>query len=195
MTQQCSSVVLAFPPTVSNLKGANLDLTPQEETTFGPLGVNSYFTGAVRMDTPYGLLFRVTTPNPITPPVSAGEPVRFFKVHNDSDIATTYSWGPYRGGLTYDNARTLLTMTLSRVNKDPRDSSAKPQSVTNTDVLTFREWDYFPHFDPAELAHGWYDKFNAVQGTQKTFYISGLNGFETVEFALRAAIDVVDTYY
>lgn len=72
-------------------------------------------------------------------------------------------------------------------------ASTKP--VTDRDVLGFQQNDYFPHFDSEQLRQGWYDKFNALQGKQKTFYASGLNGFETVEFALRAGLDIVDSYF
>jgi hypothetical protein len=112
-----------------------------------------------------------------------------------SNIATAWSWGPYRGNLTLDQARTLLKETLSKVNKDPTNSSAVPQPVTDADILGFQQNDYFPHFDSQQLAGGWYDKFNALQGQNNTYYASGLNGFETVEFALRAGIDIVESYF
>jgi hypothetical protein len=53
---------------------------------------------------------------------------------------------------------------------------------------------YFPHFDRRELERGFYAKFNALQGQNNTYYASGLNGFEIVEFAIRAGRDVVDTF-
>jgi len=67
--------------------------------------------------------------------------------------------------------------------------------IDNGDVLAFVKHDYFPHFDPEQLAAGWYGKFNALQGQQKTYYASGLNMFETVEGALRAGYDVVDSFF
>ena len=44
------------------------------------------------------------------------------------------------------------------------------------------------------LADGFYDKLDKLQGKMNTFYASGLNGYETVEFALRAGRDVVEHY-
>ena len=84
---------------------------------------------------------------------------------------------------------------MSKINSDPRDPSAQPKPVTDKDVLAFRKNAYFPHFDSAQLAGGWYDKFNALQGKKGTYYASGLNGFETVEFAVRAGLDVVDSFF
>jgi len=117
------------------------------------------------------------------------------KLFNTSDIATTFSWGPYRGNETRAEAKTLLKTTLSKINKDPRDPSALPEPVTNRDILEFRKNDYFPHFDSAQLAGGWYAKFNALQGKKGTYYASGLNGFETIEFAVRAGADIVDSFF
>ncbi|KAJ7716409.1 hypothetical protein B0H14DRAFT_2643845 [Mycena olivaceomarginata] len=46
-----------------------------------------------------------------------------------------------------------------------------------------------------QLEAGYYAKFNALQGEKNTYYASGLNGFETVEYAIRAGIDVAETYF
>ena len=54
--------------------------------------------------------------------------------------------------------------------------------------------DYFPHVSGKDLAGGFYDRLDKVQGQLNTFYASGLNGYETVEFALRAGRDVVEHY-
>ena len=61
--------------------------------------------------------------------------------------------------------------------------------------MDFRAWDYFPHFDKDQLDNGYYEKFNSLQGYMGTYYASGLNGFETVEFAVRAGKDVANSYF
>jgi hypothetical protein len=121
--------------------------------------------------------------------------VALIKLSPYSDVATTWSWGEYRVPQTIHTAKSLLLSTLSKLNRDPRNKSSVSVPVTENDVLKFRKWDYFPHFDPKKLANGWYGKLDALQGRRKTYYVSGLNGFETVEFAIRAAHSVVDTYY
>jgi hypothetical protein len=193
--QKCSALILAFPPTLSALYAANLDVSANEETVFGPVGLTAYFSSAVRLITPPDFLFNAESIAPNVPPDADGEPVAFLQLFSTSNIATVWSWGPYRGNLTADQATTLLKETLSRVNKDPRNASAVPQPVTNADILGFQQNEYFPHFDSQQLAGGWYEKFNALQGQKNTYYASGLNGFETVEFALRAGIDIVDSYF
>jgi hypothetical protein len=88
----------------------------------------------------------------------------------------------------------LLKQTISKINKDPRDVDAKPTSITDDDIKDFQEWDYFPHYDRPQLDQGYYVKFDQLQGNRNTYYVSGLNGFETVEYSIRAGIDIVENY-
>jgi hypothetical protein len=215
--QNCSKLVLAFPPVIHALQASTLDISHDENTVFGPVGITKYWSGAVKVATPFpdifagflqsffaiidkflsGLGLGDITLAELIPglPTAAGQPVGFLRLFNASDIATTYSWGAYRGDQTLAQAKALLEQVLSKLNKDPTNKSAKSVPVTEGDVKDFREWDYFPHFDKAQLDQGYYDKFNALQGHMNTYYASGLNGFETVEFAIRAGIDVVNSYF
>jgi hypothetical protein len=214
-SQNCSKLVLAFPPVMHALQVANLDISNDENIVFSPVGTIKYWSGAVRVATPNGDTFAgflretflgliaqvlggVTLPfGEFIPwlPEAAGQPVAMVRLFNSSDIGTTWSWGAYQSNQTLAEANTLLKDTLSRINKDPTDTTAIGKPVTDDDVMDFREWDYFPHYDQAQLDQGFYAKFNSLQGSQNTYYVSGLNGFETVEFAIRAGIDVVDTYF
>lgn len=129
---------------------------------FGPVDVNDRYLGATRVQTLFSLAFRVESPSPTTPPDATGEPVAFLRLSPASDVATTWSWGPYRGQQTLEQAKELLNAALSGLNKDPRVADATATLVTDADVLAFRKWGYFPHFDTERLAGGWYEKFNKV---------------------------------
>jgi len=216
--QNCSKLVLPFPPVMHALQAANLDISDDENTVFGPVGINKYWSGAVSVTTPFadvfagflqetffaiidkfldGLGFNNVTFAEFIPwlPKPAGQPVAWIRLFNASNIATTWSWGQYRSDQTLAEAKTLLEQVISKFNKDPADTNAQPVPITDADVKDFREWDYFPHYDQAQLDQGYYDKFNTLQGHKNTYYASGLNGFETVEFAIRAGTDVVNSYF
>ncbi|KAM3065596.1 hypothetical protein ACMFMF_010818 [Clarireedia jacksonii] len=193
--QQCSALILAFPPTISALLATGLDINPEEAEVFTPVGTHSFYSGAVRMNTPSSMTFAATSPHPMIPPTPVGEPVVFVKLHPGIDIAMTSSWGPYRGATTKAEAYSLLKNTLSKFNKDPRSETAETVPVTDEDVLAFQENDYFPHFDEEQLVGGWYEKFEALQGRRGTYWASGFNMFELVEYAIRAGEDVVKTYF
>lgn len=160
--QKCPSVTLAFPPALSALRAAHLDLSPAERHVFGPVGVNDHYSGATRVQTLFSLVFRVESPSPTTPPDATGEPVAFLRLSPASDVAATWSWGPYRGQQTLEQAKGLLKAALSKLNRDPRVADAMATLVTDADVLAFRKWDYFPHFDTERLAGRWYEKFNKL---------------------------------
>lgn len=190
--QFCSSVILAFPPSVPALQAAKITLTADELTVFSPLLLTPYYSGAVRLQTPRNLSFDAASP-PNIPVAATGAPVSLAHLFSNSDIATTWSWG--NNTTTTAIARQLLKDTLSKINKDPTNPAAVPKPVTDKDILRFQQNDYFPRFGPKELAGGWYDKFNKLQGVKNTYFASGLNGYETVEFALRAGSEIVETFF
>ncbi|RDI78266.1 hypothetical protein Vi05172_g11772 [Venturia inaequalis] len=193
--QPCSSIIMAFPPTTENLDAVGLDYTPAERALFPHVGVENYYSSAVRLKVPFGTSYIASSASPGVPPPATGAPVALLVLSNVSDISTTWSWGPYREHQSIDTAYALLKETLSKVNRDPRNASTLSVPVDDGDIEDFRKWDYFPHFDTPALAAGAYAKFNALQGCEKTFWASGLNGMETVEWAIRGAQDIVSSHF
>ncbi|KAF2704639.1 FAD/NAD(P)-binding domain-containing protein [Pleomassaria siparia CBS 279.74] len=193
--QECSSIIFALPPTIENLERAGLDLSEAEYNVFKYTGVHNYFSSAVKFKLPFGVSYIASSKNESVPPPDDGEPVAVLRLSNESDISTSWSWGPYREFESEASARALLQETLSKINKDPRNATALSVPLNNTDIRAFRKWDYFPHFDSQPLRDGAYTRMNKLQGSKKTYWASGLNGMETVEWAIRAGQDVVNSYY
>jgi hypothetical protein len=189
-------VVLAFPPTTSNLAATGLSLTRAEKAVFGSVGVHNYFTTAAALRMPYGVSY-VAAPSggAGTPPPADGEPVAMLRLHQDSSVVAAWSWGPDGADMSEAYARDLARTTLSKINKDPRDANATAVALADADVRAFRKWDYFPHFGSAPLREGAYARLNALQGKSKTYFASGLAGFENVEWAIRGGKDVVESYF
>jgi hypothetical protein len=179
------------------LKAAGIKLSREEKTLFGEINVIKFFASAVRMTGfPSVTSFWPKKENPVTPVDAEGQPIYFTALHASSGIANVWSWDKL--GATYSElkAKTLLIETLSKFNKNPRDAQQLSLPVTQKDVLAWSGWvDYFPHLNTASLANNWYAKFNANQGNKGTYFASGVNGFETVEFAIRAGQTVVKSYF
>ncbi|KAF9067226.1 hypothetical protein BDP27DRAFT_1329190 [Rhodocollybia butyracea] len=211
-TQKCDKLVLAFPPVIDALNDAHLDVSPLEQSVFSPVGITKYWSGAVSMDTPNATAFAgfftealinltvaVAAGGNVTfdqlesaLPDANGEPVAFIRLFNESSIATTWSWGKFRSNQTLAEAQSLLKTVLSKVNKlHPENITWPSTPITEADIKEFKEWDYFPHYDTPDLDSGVYARLDHLQGQQNTYYASGLNGFETVEFAIRAGNDIV----
>ncbi|KAJ5470949.1 hypothetical protein N7530_008306 [Penicillium desertorum] len=194
-TQSCAALILAFPPTLSSLGNAGLDLSDEEREVFTPVGTHSFYSGAVRLSTPHTMTFGAASAHPGLSPDATGDPVVFTKLHGDLDVAITSSWGPYRGSLTRDEAYARLKRTLSAFNKDPRDVGVSAGAVSDEDVLAFQENEYFPHYDSQQLREGYYELFEGLQGQKGTYYASGFNMFELVEYALRAGQDITKRFF
>ncbi|KAF5343109.1 hypothetical protein D9758_016007 [Tetrapyrgos nigripes] len=200
--QSCSSIVLAFPPVLSALQptpdasfpSLNMTLTSAEKSVFSRVSITSYYSGAISLPSiPYPYVFTQT------PAESLAQPVLLFKLSSSSDVANIYSWGNSTGGNSTAIARGLMKKTLGAINFGSATSNSskttKASPLTEKAVQAFQGWDYFPHFDSGDLAAGIYDQFNALQGQHNTYWASGLNGFETVEFAVRAGKDLVESFF
>ncbi len=183
-TQICSHIVLAFPPLLHALQALNMPLTNNETSLFSKLSSTPYWSSAVSVNTAYHNSY---LQSPFAP---LGEPVAFLRLFNESDVATAWQWGNIS---STDQAKTLLASTLTKVQTG---AGVNPSTVTADDVRDIRTWDYFAHFTGEDLTAGnAYESFNKLQGVDGTYYASGLNGFETVEFAVRAGKDIVNSFF
>ncbi len=142
----------------------------------------------MRVATPVGYGYSAETFEP------NGRPSAFMRLFANSDVATSWSWGTTGGGVTIDEAKRLLRETIYPFNKNPH-ATSHPRVVTDAEIRGLTVTDYFPRYEPAELRAGFYKKFGELQGQQNTYYASGFNGFETVEFAVRAGKDVVKSHF
>lgn len=170
-------------------------MTPTEKEVFAPVETTNYFASAVKFDLPFNDALVANSSSQALPPPNIGEPVAGLRLHEQTDIVTWWSWGPYEKFEAEIQARELLRTTLSKINKDPANTTAMSVPVCEDDIRAFRKWDYFPRYNTAQLKADFYAKFNALQGQRNTFYVSGFNTFENVEWAIRAAQDVVGSCF
>lgn len=192
--QECSSLIMAFPPTIENLERTGLDLTEEENEVFKDVLVHNYFSSAVELELPYGVSYIAKAQNVTVAPPNVGEPVAVLRLSERSNISTAWSWGPNHEIVSASSARQLLQDTLSSINKDPRNATEPTEPLCQDDIRAFEKWDYFPHFESEPLRKNIYKKLHKLQGCSKTFWASGLQGMETVEWAIRAGQDVIDSY-
>ena len=186
MTQACADVVFAFAPTLDNLEAIDMPLSANETAVFADVGITSYWSSATSTKIAYPYFYQQNPPEPLSAPVG------FLRIFNDSPIATTYSWGPIGSNQSIDDITQLLVSTLTEVQTG---AGISDPAVATSDVKAIRKWDYFPHFNTSVLSGDVYAQYNALQGQQHTYYSSGLNGFETVEFAIRAGKDLVASFF
>jgi len=62
-------------------------------------------------------------------------------------------------------------------------------------VHTQVRWDYFPHFTSQDIADGIYDRLEALQGQNHTYYVGSLLNFELVEANMAYATALVERHF
>ncbi|KAL5339208.1 hypothetical protein BJX70DRAFT_397981 [Aspergillus crustosus] len=193
--QPCSDLILAFPPTLEFLHGAGLDLTPAESTLFSHVKTSNYFSTAVQLShIPPLSSFSVASSSPATSVDFSGEPVFVQSMYNDSDIAIAYSLASETQSM--GEVREISVEVLSRINRDPGHEGQEAIPVGEDDIRTVQHYpEHYPHVDSEVLREGWYEEFRGIQGVNRTFYTSGLNRVEHVEYAILAARDLVEEYF
>lgn len=185
---------MAFPPTIYNLERTGLDLTREEHDVFKEIVIHNYFASSVELRLPFGVSYIADSENVTVPPAANNEPIAVLRLNEVSNVSTVWSWGPDHNFVAEEPVRQQLQTTLSKINKDPRNKAAAAEALCPANIKAFKKWDYFPHFNGEALRNGIYSKLNKLQGSHKTYWASGLQGMETVEWAVRAGQDVVDSF-
>jgi protoporphyrinogen oxidase len=71
---------------------------------------------------------------------------------------------------------------------------AYPQARAH-EFLVEQRWRYFPHFGEEVLKDGAYERFEALQGQNRTVYVGGLLAFETVETTVQYSKAAVEAHF
>lgn len=189
-------VVIALPQTLANLQAVGLDLTPEETALFANVKTRSYFTAAVRVNqfqtAPAGYFFDIdygTTPASINFHPAAGEPCAAYipmtKANaTDDAIAVVYS---------YSDRPVSPAQIRQNVVDGINTLGGRP--ITLADIVDSDAWQYFPHVDSDALAAGFYDKVEALQGKNNTFWAGSLMNFELTERTAAYSMQLADRYF
>jgi len=158
--------------------------------------MTNYWVSAVNMQpVPTWDTFFASDPNPFIPPPADGEPVAFIRTSNASDVVSAWSWAADDTTLSDAGALSLLKTTLSKLNRANPGATTKTVPIADSDVKAFTKVDYFPRWNTKQLQAGVYEKYYALQGQKNTYFTSGLDGFELVEFAVRSAKNLVANHF
>lgn len=71
---------------------------------------------------------------------------------------------------------------------------AYPEALLEN-FLVEKSWRYFPHFKEGALKDGAYERFERIQGANRTVYVGSLLAFETVETTVRYSKAAIDTHF
>lgn len=163
---ECDYLVIATPLTYECVSLFLSDMTEHEKelfkkVTYDPFIVTTYYAPGLENYT--AATFMIPEPPYYQPTVITRQ-------FADNDLVSIYTRTPY--GVPVDKKQILAT------NKE---FVFKACGVELSDYFTYSEFPYFPHANAMEMASGFYDRFEAMQGKNNTFYTGGLMNFELVE--------------
>ena len=104
--------------------------------------------------------------------------------------------GQYYGDTDVSSFYQMLDPTISAEDamRILRDDLVRA-GVRIDEVLTQKIWTYFPHVTPKDLDEGFYERLDALQGKQGTYYIGSLLSFESVEHTASFAKALVKRFF
>ena len=96
---------------------------------------------------------------------------------------------------------TIIRHLAGIYRQDSGDVLVDGQSVYENTAVKSRmavigdDWYYFPHVDSKDYADGWYDKVEAMQGQNSTYYAGEVMAFGDMEETAEYARDLVNRYF
>ncbi len=165
-TLECDYLIIATPLIYDTLKAFLSDMTDEEhdlfkKVSFDPFIVTTYFVPGLE---------NYTAATFMIPQPPSYQPTVITRQFADNDLVSIYTRTPY--GEPVDKTKILA------INKE---FVFKACGVELPDYYTYSEFPYFPHVGPSEMANKFYDRLEALQGKNKTFFAGGLMNFELVE--------------
>jgi len=67
--------------------------------------------------------------------------------------------------------------------------------IKKIEIIETKDWVYFPHVGMDALRDGFYEKLEALQGKNNTYYTGGLLNFELVENVMAYSRDLVKRFF
>lgn len=114
-------------------------------------------------------------------PATIGRINVIIRMHRESNVVQIYQ--------ILDDATSIdQAMALAR-----RDIAAVHGQMLG--IIAQKEWSYFPHVASKDLAAGYYETLESLQGVSGTYYVGGLLSFETVEHTMAYAQDLVARFF
>ncbi|MEW5800732.1 MAG: FAD-dependent oxidoreductase [bacterium] len=158
-----------------------IDASEEEQELFSQVQSNNYNVHIVRAD---GIPYQVGTMVLLaknTVPESIGHIMAIVGRETSPGVWTSYQLAPW--GTSSDDIANLLQ-------EDVKQLGGHVESI-----IIQKRWSYFPHVKSQSLYDGFYDRMEALQGKNGTYYIGGIMNFEAVENTCEYAEKIVATYF
>lgn len=110
-----------------------------------------------------------------------GQPIFWYNRYPDSNLYTFYVLGDWK--ISDEEV-------LKNIGQVVRQLGGTIEGVHQQE-----HWKYFPHVSAEEMRAGYFDKLEALQGKNHTYYAGEFLNFSTVEFSAEQAADLVERFF
>ncbi|MCK9360714.1 FAD-dependent oxidoreductase [Patescibacteria group bacterium] len=110
-----------------------------------------------------------------------GRPVFWYQRYEDSDLYTFYTFGDWK--MSDEDTLRHIRHTVEQLG-----------GVLET-LHVAERWKYFPHVSPDDMQDGYFDKLEAMQGENHTYYAGELLNFSTVAHTASYAKKLVERFF
>ncbi|MCC6563350.1 FAD-dependent oxidoreductase [Candidatus Uhrbacteria bacterium] len=110
-----------------------------------------------------------------------GRPVFWYQRYADSDLYTFYTFGDWK--MSDEDTLNHIRHTVEQL------------GGTLETLHVAEHWKYFPHVNPEDMADGYFDKLEAMQGQHNTYYAGELLNFSTVAHTAGYAKKLVERFF
>jgi hypothetical protein len=177
-------LVIAMPPELPDIEF--LDITEEDKKLFARIQYEVFFTTVCEIQ---GLPAGVVATIPYND-LDAGEYTGYIRDYTTIPIASFFTIGDISGNLVKQKISAVLAQIPPYDGKQPK----------VVDFIEQKKWKYFPHFDLTNMIgnntkENPYDKLEALQGKNNTFYASSLLSFECVGNSVAYAKRLVTTHF
>jgi hypothetical protein len=170
-------------PLLPDVLSTFLTLSPDEQSLFGRIRCHNYCLASYLVPG-IGLERPIACTIPLTP---IGTPWAITKQLEDSDLVQFYS----RVDPAWEESR-IEPEVLARVHDAVRRMGGE---VREDEWQTIDQWPYFEHVTADDMAGGYYDRLESLQGARRTYYLGGVMNFELVESVIQYSRFLVEKFF
>ncbi|TAD98989.1 MAG: FAD-dependent oxidoreductase [Bacteroidetes bacterium] len=162
-----------------------LDLTPQEKSLFDQVQYNHYWSIVAKHNGFPAQDYLILKERGELGLPPTGNPVALVRNFEDRDVWVVNSYSEANTG-----DEEMKKNTADNFDMMGRKGVQFPQAE-NGDT-SFYKWNYFPRVNGESMKEGFYEKLEALQGVNATYYAGGLLNYEVTESTLHNANDLID---
>lgn len=159
-----------------------LDLAPEETELIERITINPFATTTLVARDPQlpTRVINITGADEVSPPASGPLPPSIVtQQFADNPLVTFYTPLPPGSAINPLGPPGQAEAVVAGVRTL---AAALDLDVTTAGaVFSNNVWPYFPHVSAADIAAGWYDRIEALQGSNRTWYNGGIMCFELIE--------------